>query len=110
METIKTLLSSILNIEFIQAILSNPRTKDGVLKVKVRPIEKKGQLMFQLESFTRTQAFHENLSPADAEEKLADHMLEFRQMQISTGSVNYTVLVSKKGEGNDSEKKRRKAA
>lgn len=97
METIKTLLSSILNIEFIQAILSNPRTKDGVLKVKVRPIEKKGQLMFQLESFTRTQAFHENLPPADAEEKLADYMQEFRQMQISTVSVNYTVLVSKKG-------------
>ncbi|MDO4440520.1 MAG: SAM-dependent methyltransferase [Eubacteriales bacterium] len=97
METIKTLLSGILNIEFIQAILSNPRTKDGVLKVKVRPIEKKGQLMFQLESFTRTQAFHENLSPADAEEKLADYMEEFRQMQISTVSVNYTVLVSKKG-------------
>lgn len=61
METIKKLLSDILNIEFVQAVLSNPRKKEGILKVKVRPIEKKGNLFFQLESFTKTQAFHENL-------------------------------------------------
>ena len=42
METIKKLLSDILNIEFVQAVLSNPRKKEGILKVKVRPIEKKG--------------------------------------------------------------------
>ena len=63
METIKKLLSDILNIEFVQAVLSNPRKKEGILKVKVRPIEKKGNLFFQLESFTKTQAFHENLDP-----------------------------------------------
>ena len=54
METIKKLLSDILNIEFVQAVLSNPREKEGSLKVKVRPIEKKGNLLFQLESFTKT--------------------------------------------------------
>ena len=46
METIKKLLSDILNIEFVQAVLSNPRKKEGILKVKVRPIEKKGNLFF----------------------------------------------------------------
>lgn len=44
METIKKLLSDILNIEFVQAVLSNPRKKERILKVKVRPIEKKGNL------------------------------------------------------------------
>lgn len=46
METIKKLLSDILNIEFVQAVLSNPRKKEGILKVKVRPIEKKGNFIF----------------------------------------------------------------
>ena len=97
METIKKLLSDILNIEFVQAVLSNPRKKEGILKVKVRPIEKKGNLFFQLESFTKTQAFHENLDPISARDRLLEYMEEFRQMQVSTVHMNYTVLVSKKG-------------
>ena len=97
METIKKLLSDILNIEFVQAVLSNPRKKEGILKVKVRPIEKKGNLLFQLESFTKTQAFHENLDPISARDRLLEYMEEFRQMQVSTVHMNYTVLVSKKG-------------
>ena len=97
METIKKLLSDILNIEFVQAVLSNPRKKEGILKVKVRPIEKKGNLLFQLESFTKTQAFHENLDPISARDRLLEYMEEFRQMQASTVHMNYTVLVSKKG-------------
>ena len=97
METIKKLLSDILNIEFVQAVLSNPRKKEGILKAKVRPIEKKGNLFFQLESFTKTQAFHENLDPISARDRLLEYMEEFRQMQASTVHMNYTVLVSKKG-------------
>lgn len=97
METIKKLLSDILNIEFVQAVLSNPRKKEGILKVKVRPIEKKGNLLFQLESFTKTQAFHENLDPISARDRLLEYMEELRQMQVSTVHMNYTVLVSKKG-------------
>ena len=97
METIKKLLSDILNIEFVQAVLSNPRKKEGILKVKVRPIEKKGNLLFQLESFTKTQAFHENLDPISARDRLLEYMEEFRQKQVSTVHMNYTVLVSKKG-------------
>lgn len=95
METIKKLLSDILNIEFVQAVLSNPRKKEGILKVKVRPIEKKA-IYFQLESFTKTQAFHENLDPISARDRLLEYMEEFRQMQASTVHMNYTVLVSKK--------------
>lgn len=96
MEKIKELLLNILNIELIQAVLSNPRQKDGVLKIKVRPVEKKEELYIQCESFTKTQAFHENLSPGDAAQRLTDYMEQFRQMQIMTETADYTVLVSKK--------------
>ena len=97
MEAIQKLLNDVLNIDFVQAILSNPRKKDGVLKVKVRPIEMRGKRLYQLESFTKTQAFHENLSEEQTAEKMAFYMEEFRQMQILTVQMEYTVLVSKKG-------------
>lgn len=97
MEEIRILLEQILNIEFIQAIISNPRSKEGVLKIKVRPVEMKGQIFYQFESFTKTQAFHENLQKEDVAEKLVQYMQEFRQLQITTVKENYTVLISKKG-------------
>lgn len=97
MEEIRILLEQILNIEFIQAIISNPRSKEGVLKIKVRLVEMKGQIFYQFESFTKTQAFHENLQKEDVVEKLIQYMQEFRQLQIATVKENHTVLISKKG-------------
>ncbi len=97
MEKLQELLNNVLNIEFVQGIMSNPRRSDGVLKIKVRPVEKKGILYFQLESFTKTQVFHENLMPEEAAARILEYMGSFRQLQVTTRSVNYTVLVSKKG-------------
>lgn len=97
MEAIQKLLNDVLNIEFVQAILSNPRKKDGVLKIKVRPVEMRGKRLYQLESFTKTQAFHENLETEQAAERILSYMEEFRQMQLDSGNMEYTVLVSKKG-------------
>lgn len=97
MENIKKLLCETLNIDFIQAILSNPRTKEGIIKVKVRPVMMKDRLFLQLESFSKTQAFHENLEPEAAVERIVDYMKEFKQMQMATKDTDYTILVSKKG-------------
>ncbi|SHK45370.1 class I SAM-dependent methyltransferase [Hespellia stercorisuis] len=97
MKEILELLNNTLNADFHQATISNPRTKDKVIKVKVRPILKGEDLYFQLESFTKTQAFHENLKVEEACGRCAELMQEFRQMQITTKTQNHTVLVSKKG-------------
>ncbi len=97
MENIKKLLCETLNIDFIQAILSNPRTKEGIIKVKVRPVMMKDRLFLQLESFSKTQAFHENLEPDAAVERIVDYMKEFKQMQMATKDTDYTILISKKG-------------
>ena len=97
MNEIKMLLSQTLNLEFIQAVISNPHTKEGVLKIKVRPVEIKGKRVFQCESFTKTQVFHENLETEEAIERMDHAMSEFRQMQLSSGDMDYTVLLSKKG-------------
>ena len=83
MKEIFELLKQVLNREFIRAVLSNPRTKDGVVKAKVRPLEKNGDFMFQVEKFTKTQAFHENINCKDAAEILGMVIWKsFRQMQI----------------------------
>jgi len=97
MDEILRLLTEILNIDFIRGIISNPRDKTGIIKLKVRPLEKKGELFFQLESFTKTQAFHENLTGEDACRKIAGYMERFGQMQFETVREECTVLVSKKG-------------
>lgn len=97
MNEIEALLSNTLNDHFIQAVISNPRTKEGILKIKVRPVEIKDKRLFQCESFTKTQAFHENLECEEAVERIDNAMGEFRQMQLSSGNMDYTVLISKKG-------------
>ena len=91
------MLQDNLNIEFISATLSSPRSKGGINKVKVRPLMKKDTLFFQLESFQNNQAFHRNLEPGEACEEIAGLMEGFRQMQMETRKSLYTVLVSKKG-------------
>lgn len=97
MEKIRTLLNENLNIEFISAVLSNPRVKGGVTKVKVRPLMKKDTLFFQIETFRNNQAFHQNLDPKEACEEILRLMEELKQMQLETKKNLYTVLVSKKG-------------
>lgn len=97
MEELSELLNDILNRDLIRAVLSNPREKDGVTKIKVRPVEAKGVLCFQVESFTEKQAFQENLAGGPALlERLLCAMENFRQMQIETTTETDTVLVSKK--------------
>ena len=110
MDEILRLLPEILNIDFIRGTISNPRDKEGIIKIRVRPLEKKGELYFQLESFTKTQAFHENLTAKDACRKIAGVMERFGQMQIETVGEECTVLVSKKGKVTVRRKKRKTEA
>lgn len=46
MEEIQNVLKSILNIDFIRGTISGPRKKEGIIKVKVRPLEKRGGAVF----------------------------------------------------------------
>ena len=110
MEEISSLLREVLNIDFVRAVISNPVKKEGIIKVKVRPVETKGNLHFQIESFTKTQAFHENLSGEEAAEKILKYMEDFRQMQIETVHEDCTVLVSRKGKVTVKRRKRQTAA
>ncbi|MCI8560326.1 MAG: SAM-dependent methyltransferase [Dorea sp.] len=97
MDELRNILETNLNKDFLAAVLSNPRNEDQAVKVKVRPVRHKGRLMFQTETFQNKQVFHENLNAVDTAARLMEYMGNFRQMQIETSLMLYTVLVSKKG-------------
>ena len=97
MEELRKLLIECLNIDFLGATISNPKSKDGITKIKVRPLLKKDHLIFQCEVFKNNQAFHENYEAEKAVEALVTYMEDFKQMQLETKKVKATVLVSKKG-------------
>ena len=97
MNEIKKLLEENLNMDFLGATLSNPKEKDGIKKVKVRPILKKDELLFQCETHQNNQVFHKNCEAGEAAILLSDYMNLFKQMQMDTKHTKYTVLVGKKG-------------
>lgn len=101
MENLRTLLKEQMNIDFMSAVLSGPRTKDGTAKVKVRPLMKKDTLFFQLEIFRGNQAFHKNLEPEAAAEEVLRFMQEMRQMQMDTRAASYTVLCQQERKSNN---------
>ena len=106
MEEMMHVLESTLNIDFIRGTISGPRKKEGIIKVRIRPLEKRGKLYFQLEALTKTQAFHENLSPEESKKRIASYMEEFRQIQIETVSEDVTILMSRKGKSSVRRKKK----
>lgn len=97
MKEVRELLEQSLNIDFLSATLSNPKDKNGVKKLKVRPILKKDTLLFQCEEHRNNQVFHENYEAEKAIETLTNAMEQFKQMQLETKKFRANVLVSKKG-------------
>lgn len=98
MEELRDKLEDFLSERLYQVIISNPRKRDGALKVKIRPIMIKGKLYFQ-ESVSRgTQVFHENYEKDGMLERLLDYMREeFRQLEAQSMDGRIHVLISKKG-------------
>ena len=97
MNEIRKLFQESLNIDFLGATLSNPKTKDDVKKIKVRPLLKKDTLIFQCELFKNNQAFHENYEVSEIVDVLTKYMEDFKQLQLETKRYYATALVSKKG-------------
>ena len=97
MDTLKSVLDKSFNIDFVSEVLSNPREKDGTVKVKIRPVMKQDRLLFQCEEYRNNQVFHLNLEAEATSEYVENQMKVFKQMQMETRQFRYQVLVSKKG-------------
>lgn len=104
MSDLQSLFTDCLNETLIRVILSNPSSKDGVIKICARPVLKNKSLLFQIEEYTKTQVFHKNLTAGDAGSYLTGKLssdassqtAEFKNALVETKSFTANVLVSKK--------------
>lgn len=103
----KTLQNYIENNEIIlKATASNPRDRERVSKLKIRPVSQKEILCYQAERFVGAKAFHTNLRPQELPEYLVKAAAEdFKQLEIETQNHRITVLISKKGKATIKEKR-----
>lgn len=98
MEELREKLMPFLSDRLCQITVSGPREKDGIFKIKIRPLLLKGELVFQKTAYKGTQVFHENLSGEELLEELLHEMQgNFRQLAAESLDGSLTVLVSKKG-------------
>jgi SAM-dependent methyltransferase len=87
-----------LDENLLRIVISNPSDKQGVSKVKVRPLLLKGSLVFQAEELVGNQAFHKNYSVEECITYIADLLDgKLRQMELESRKGQVRVLVSKKG-------------
>lgn len=97
-ETVESMVEFFANEQLQQMIFSNPARKDGILKVRIRPVSLRGKLLFQAEELVGTQAFHKNLLP----EEVCGYVTGLlsgglRNGEVISGLGSAVVLVSKKG-------------
>lgn len=97
-ETVESMVEFFANEQLQQMIFSNPARKDGILKVRIRPVSLRGKLLFQAEELVGTQAFHKNLLP----EEVCGYVTGLlsgglRNGEVISGLGSTVVLVSKKG-------------
>ena len=82
MNDLHTYLSELCNERLYQMILSNPREKDGISRIKIRPVMVKQELMFQETCFQGTQVFHKNYQAGDMVSLVERYMEDkFRQLE-----------------------------
>lgn len=88
--------NSLTENKFIYCIFTTPRVKSQYKKITVRPIAIKDREYLQLEKFTETKAFHENLDYEVALDVLLNMVNEYRNINLFTTDADYQILVSKK--------------
>ena len=99
METIlRDELIKYMDRNLIRVIVSNPRDKDGISKIKVRAVLINSELMFQATEYVGNQVLHHNYTSTEIAAYL-DNMItnSFKQCEIVTNDIVVNILVSKKG-------------
>lgn len=92
------LLQNEVGIGLHRIIMSGARSTEGPAKIKIRPVELRGDLYFQCHETIGTKEFHKNLNKEEVIVYVCENMeLRFRQLQLESDTCTASVLVSKKG-------------
>lgn len=92
----KEIIEKIVNDKLVKVIMSNGTYKE-FHKVVMRPIMIKNKKMYQLEMFTKTQAFHQNVDEKQAKELVLEIMESMKQMDAFMVDEVKTIKRTKKG-------------
>ncbi len=91
-------LKALITDKLIDITISNPEKEEALTKIKIRPMELKGKVQYQIEEFTKTQAFHKNVTLEELKELFPSYFdNRFRQAQLHLHGEDIQILVSKKG-------------
>ncbi|MBR6642862.1 MAG: SAM-dependent methyltransferase [Lachnospiraceae bacterium] len=91
-------LQTLITDTLIDITISNPEKTEHLTKIKIRQMELKGRVQYQIEEFTKTQAFHKNVTLAELKELFPAYFENrFRQAQLHLQGEDVQVLASKKG-------------
>ncbi|MBO5146647.1 MAG: SAM-dependent methyltransferase [Lachnospiraceae bacterium] len=113
MENLKRILNDYLNNNemILNATVSNPRNREKIQKLRIRPVLKKKELFYQAERFVGTKVYHENITPKELPELIAEALTQdFKQLELESQQHKLTVLVSRKGKLTIKEKQKTQQA
>ena len=98
MKEIRELCEEYIGKDLYQIIISNPQKTSEISKVKVRPVMLKESIVFQVTEYKGAQVFHDNYEKSQLIEKIGMYLKEqFKQMELTSVSMQAMVLISKKG-------------
>ena len=98
MTEVQQILDKYLDRNLRQIVISGARKKDGVSRVRIRPVLIKEKLMFQCTKTLVPKEFHENHDKSETIVLAEEWLMEgFRQLQLESVKGNVNILVSKKG-------------
>lgn len=98
MKTLQEFLEEQISEDLILAVLSGSRRKDIPTRVRIRPVELKGRILYQASSTVGQKVLHSNYT----REELLAYMEkslsgDYSQLQVQGRCADGSVLVSKKG-------------
>lgn len=92
------LLEREVGLSLHRILISGQRSAEAPAKVRIRPVQLRGELYFQCQETRGTKEFHRNLTKEELIGQVQAWMeKDFRQLQLESANGLGTVLVSKKG-------------
>lgn len=113
MENLRKILNDYINNDemILNVTASNPRNKEKIQKLRIRPVLKKEKLLYQAESFIGTKAYHRNVMPQELPDLIVEALTQdFKQLELEAQQHKLTVLVSRKGKTTIKEKQKKEQA
>ncbi len=95
-ETLRAGLEEVFSLPLIRLTVSNSRGGQ-YKKITGRPMDIRGRTVLQLEKFTDTQAFHENIPMEQAPDRLEELMAHYGQLDATCQGAVFCLKLSKKG-------------